>query len=891
MSKRKIFYISIIFMCVMFIGIVNIFADEDVTNQGTVGATSSAILGSGKWEPTAVGIRATIVDENGNWKKASVFVNNEYINSIGRYKYTKEYNDFYKRYAYYFNKPGGTSLLWLVDMAASKLQPGYTSFEWWTIKRELKSGINLPSSWITGINSDGSYNFVNLYNYFDQKSEVVALINNFDYTYTGEEYLIIEPMVLIGNRFATAYEFGMVDNNKNSCVEGTFCWDYWSLFNDANCLFCKTMYVNIWTANPFGLEAGSGYLHTISKKGNFGIGIYKVSDYITIAPPTVKLTITKYASEEKKEGVYFTISGGGIEKGPYSTNSKGVVLFEDLPKNTTYTITETVPRHYSNRGATCPKCESVTPIGSNKVTYEVEIGETDESISIYNVKTCSSDVDGYIEEGKLTKEERIRLYVKYKKEGFDPTNLLDFDLYGTGNDLCKKRTNCKDITEKITNVGCLSFEADYGFGLGSYNNLGEFDLNYSDNDISCFDSYFTKNNMHFFCKDILSLKNNLITTGYEFLEKYNLGTFIAGKPILLRDNSSVISVTNSKRCVVYYDNSYEFDYEASAYAYVEDTMKNVDINKEVKEIMVNGESVINNKEFEYPQLSVNPDPLAGDNHWNCDSIPGGDGYLYNCTRYAINNYGLNPVYSQVGNGMIQSSNCDNCRFLGYGIISQFNQKGFYNMPFSLVYGDEEYSDTTSCSYVIDQEIIKEKFDLEFRVIDTANPFPGKTSNGRKVGGNWCYNGIFEFDLDLDSNGALNAEDSYLSKINYRNLEIVDFNKNNVIDKYEDDIFNLMVTNAVASLHSRESCSNDNLFVKAIMEVTNNSYDKKNIGPKYRIELDATSIKGIKEYNKSHSYEEYDLFCEDDECMQKFLNQYVLTCNGKNKSDCVSSNFE
>ena len=194
------------------------------------------------------------------------------------------------------------------------------------------------------------------------------------------------------------------------------------------------------------------------------------------------------------------------------------------------------------------------------------------------------------------------------------------------------------------------------------------------------------------------------------------------------------------------------------------------------------------------------------------------------TTKLTTNYNLPSVYASILSGKASYEDCDNCRFLGYGIITKFiEENGTFNGTFSskLKIDNKKFNvnaDTLKgdCTYYSTPELIDNGgLNLEFRIIDTGNPFPGKSgSNNRKVGLNWC---------------------------------------------------------------DEDNCTQDNntLITKYIKDA-NNSYNKnKEAQPKYKITLSSSDIKVIKEYNKkAEAYGGYDdntLNCNDENnCSSTFI---------------------
>ena len=167
---------------------------------------------------------------------------------------------------------------------------------------------------------------------------------------------------------------------------------------------------------------------------------------------------------------------------------------------------------------------------------------------------------------------------------------------------------------------------------------------------------------------------------------------------------------------------------------------------------------------------------------------------------------LRPVYE----------NIYRYNFIGYGIPSKFNVKDFGNVYFSVklntfiftekdkksidigMISSKEIESKGTCKYEIKEEIVDCpsgdcELNLEFRIINTKNPFPGKSGNGRLVGSNWCQ---------------------------------------------EDD------------------CSNTNDTVEEVIIDANNSYNKKKTSAKYTINLTPSDILDIRKYNKTNAYDDY-----------------------------------
>ena len=131
----------------------------------------------------------------------------------------------------------------------------------------------------------------------------------------------------------------------------------------------------------------------------------------------------------------------------------------------------------------------------------------------------------------------------------------------------------------------------------------------------------------------------------------------------------------------------------------------------------------------------------------------------------------------------------------------------------------------ACNYKFNKIQIKDnKPNLVFRIIDTKNPFSGKTGNGRVIGSNWCEGGYA-----CTSEGI---ED-------YSELKLI---QDNIINKPNSSGLN---------------------------------YDGTTATPKYTIDLNYNTMQSIREYNKKHNYNSFEQKCDETgECSSKFIKEYL-----------------
>lgn len=126
----------------------------------------------------------------------------------------------------------------------------------------------------------------------------------------------------------------------------------------------------------------------------------------------------------------------------------------------------------------------------------------------------------------------------------------------------------------------------------------------------------------------------------------------------------------------------------------------------------------------------------------------------------------------------------------------------------------------------------------YRTIDLNNPFPSQTGLGRSTGSNWCsYN------------------------VNTKKYTCANTASNRIVDKH-------ILTNR-----------------------NQKGYNVYNTTPLYEFTLDTNTIKTIKKYNKTHSYDDSDLRCTKGVCSSDFLRSVVKidkgTCSKKsNLSTCA-----
>lgn len=293
--------------------------------------------------------------------------------------------------------------------------------------------------------------------------------------------------------------------------------------------------------------------------------------------------------------------------------------------------------------------------------------------------------------------------------------------------------------------------------------------------------------------------------------------------------------------------------------------------------------------------------------------------LYKLERKINVKHYLPLIYAKNVSGKVpvndtEIADCENnpkhfCKKIGYGIRTSFNLAATENSNLDFLVGDLKnlkfYEDYRGmCYYNIDEGIVNKenKLNLEFRVVNTNNPFPGKDGNGRKPGDNWTIDSKFLL-LRYIETALFDDNDNYTISSLKEDLKTCEslgntcdkFNESSVygsssfsIGLYDDGVvdekdiqfldyliskvgYDAKVVPEIATEEMR-----NHYFAQFIMDTTNNSYDKNGTGPIYTIYLGKDTINNIRDYNKTHEYDDYTLECDDDgkNCKSTFLRNKI-----------------
>ena len=474
---------------------------------------------------------------------------------------------------------------------------------------------------------------------------------------------------------------------------------------------------------------------------------------------------------------------------------------------------------HNTRG--CPS-GNYTPYESCNYTYYTPSNVSDynkyryltagDKVVVYNDgSNCQTMFDGLLSSGD-SMDKRIWLY-RYIKEltsGYDYNGILDMNIKD-GRQACK-HYSCSEPTS----TSCLS---------GSYE-----EKTFNERNISCYNSVYSTGNGIAYCLESFNLQNNLGTSRFPVE---------SGKMPIQYSNEAIAAIGRlSLQCYVYKNNVYWEERE--------------------NEIVVDEEAYDNISEnFQEPDYFNHISGIKFDNQDLLSSMNSRSSYSTfgnnsNWREYlGVANYYLKPVYAEImtGKTSYKSTEFKNYIKLGYGVVSRFDATNNYSIPYTLYLGSsfplskKQYylseNSSNACNVVPTQKIITtsnktpDDLKLSFRIIDTSNPFPGKSGNVRKVGTNWRATSVL-------NNEYFNYND-YTRWLNLSwNGIRANILRNNSNKKVTNDDYGF------------------NSLIEYVMETTNNSYNKNKKDPIYTINLTPSKIKKIREYNKTHEYDDFTL---------------------------------
>lgn len=427
---------------------------------------------------------------------------------------------------------------------------------------------------------------------------------------------------------------------------------------------------------------------------------------------------------------------------------------------------------------------------TNKITY-TGCGYNKYDLSVLaNNKCVYKDNKYYGPDGKVTTKEnyeknccsvkanstdpveRIKLYNQYLNDGIYYNNLLDFTKIG--NDACR-------AVNYSHNKSCLAVSSTNTF---------------SEDNLSQYTSTTEINFKKVYCNaDFRLEKSDNINTP-------NFGTVLPGMAYLggTSTQSKVATGTLTLTCYLY--DAKENTDNISPFSKNNDT----EYNNYIKSIELGG----------IPLASDQATLVTSETKYNSDKK------LYTFKKVYNKNYKLPERYVSKITGYVTDKKSDDT-VTKYGYYSLLDEiVTDKEVPFTITTGTSgkniKFTDG-NCYYSTSGK----SFDgiLEFRLIDTENPFLGSDGKGRKVGANWC---------ELKSDGKYN-------------------------------------------------CDSNNKVVKEYVLNRNNSYNVQQKQPIYKFRIDVNAIEKIKEYNKTHPIDKYDIVCDENKkCKNMFfkeIEEYII----------------
>ena len=164
-------------------------------------------------------------------------------------------------------------------------------------------------------------------------------------------------------------------------------------------------------------------------------------------------------------------------------------------------------------------------------------------------------------------------------------------------------------------------------------------------------------------------------------------------------------------------------------------------------------------------------------------------------------YKLSEVYAENITGQEVSKSCQKCKFLGYGKLTKLGKTGSGELILEYKYDFDGKAWSKSltkvsdpeCKYSVEPALIKDdKPQLEFRIIDVNNPFPGKSDTTRSPKTNWNI-GSTEIDnillkkansYGIIPNSGVKTDAKYVIELTPNDIrDIRNYNSSNDYDNY------------------------------------------------------------------------------------------------------------
>lgn len=810
---KKINYI-LLFIITIFCFASNVFAIID--NSGGDPTDSGAVEGGGTWVSNYVGIRVSILNSNKQLETSKIILNKE-----------------------------GTGGYYFCNVNSPKTFNPTIENCWAKSVTTYKTTNILPENWLTIEN--GKQKNIDLHdiltssNYEKLKKILELKGSNSKKIFNAGpgDYILIEPMIKIGNKYGTAFEL-----KKSGIITTTNATNnYGSVFGTDESLMWKTLYLenNVpGIANKSTSDEASSISNRLDCLGDYdcgrGIGIFEYEDlypkgYLKINKKRQGTTNHVWATAEFTVYKGSGCSGNVVES---KSTSSGEVTFTLSPGSYSYKETKAPEKYIKDiacYNVSITSGSTVEKTVYNAPTCGLELEEAKKRVEPYLINILAANLTPYY--SALAKE----LFVLYEK-------------YPTYNGLL----NITDPSCEV--VSCKPTTSSFVSSCLSANTKNDEKTTFNKYNLSCYDTKLTNGvNTVGFCKNSLHLINNLAfieTSISDLWNKSGTRTFYSKSgSFLIRkipwDEFPIIGELADKDdygLIAYDYDKGKYVGELTPYiatATIEKTcyaFEGNNIDNEVKKLPTfniyfgdnndNGET----EKLDYDVKTNNPINTVTESI--SDAIRGvlnslGISYysIVEKSYTEVRNYKLNKVYVEKISGKI-STNPDEFDYFNeeVGIVTKFEDETAIELkkdgklykqgiiPFSVKYDGKTYG-SDSCKYISEQEFIKnDKLNVEFRLIDTNNPFNRETNT------NWC---AFEGDI--------------VESCKNNNAKVILYIKNRV-----------------------------NSYGRIPLDVTNKQQD-----PLYKITLTPSDIKAIREYNKDNKYDYYNLYCDtSNTCTNSFV---------------------
>ena len=656
-----------------------------------------------------------------------------------------------------------------------------------------------------------------------------------------------------------------------------------------------------FSSTRFGATLASTYNYDLTDLNNtytsgrgHGIGVGYVS-FSDIGgpppPPKYKLTIKKVRSGGAlgntapitgKNFVFKLFNSlsdcnnkiNAIPGGP-ANQGNGTFTFSDLENGTYYYLETAAPSGYEIEDAYKDTCKSVTIAGADVV------------VTVPNKPSCAVEFDTKkAASGSVSMDDRIKLYNYYKNAGNDFRNLLNYDNTQTGEVACSKLENLKITTTpeclKPTNPAALT-KIEYKIGANTY---------------SVGPSAFNANNVSFYNEIVKDINGNDVGYCLAYISRMESGlpVLLTGSPKAFRANKGKMLIKNengvagllylTKVCYVYgtsNSNLIDATYNNKFKDYV--TAESLKFTSKVSGVntvydTISSLASSDNPTFKYSAKSDYGSCLATE---SCK--------LKNTKMEIIKTFALKSNFSLTGPGTLKyvdskitstqnvekptGYDVSEYNFLGFGFATKYTEENDSgNLVFSISHSLANTEVINgACPYVLTSNEYPE---FEFRVVDSRFPFAGKNyipGSSRDTGKNWKSKSINSVSVrnycrdlisPLGTGYYKPGDDDY--------DDDCDLNDDYFLDSRDLEILEYAISIGVYA----GTDSGNNYLVRYVMDNRNDSMDKTGSGPKYVITLTSGDIQKIREYNSSHSYDDFatDVKCKNDskDCVSEFFEK-------------------